>query len=111
MRSEMRTTRVIVRAAGTLSDGRRLHLPVHFDLIETQDFHDGLPGLTFSYGNLELDEAPAELLSGGLRRIPHLYLVGSNAALEIHMHSAESFTVVRFIGAQPYMHLSSVAAA
>ena len=51
MRRQMRTNRVLMNQAGTLSDSVRTDVKVHFDLVETQDIVDGVPDLEFSFGN------------------------------------------------------------
>jgi hypothetical protein len=57
---EMKTKRLIVNAAGTISDTGGLSVAVRFDLIGTLDFVDGTPSLEFSFGDLRYmdDDAP-----------------------------------------------------
>jgi hypothetical protein len=55
MSNEMRTNRVMLDEPGRISDGFTLNIKVRFDLIETQDFMEGKPGLKFVYGNLRYE--------------------------------------------------------
>jgi hypothetical protein len=94
MRIEMKTTRVIVNQEGRISDGAGLDVPVRFDLIGTQDFEDGVPGVEFSFGDLRFgDEARHRIASLAISRKP-LILVGGGVQATIVLNGPDAFTAM-----------------
>src|SRR5579863_9043705 len=97
MRREMRTNRVLMNQAGTLSDSVRTDVKVHFDLIETQDLVDGVPDLEFSFGNLRFaEEASSDVSSLVLARKPVL-LAGGGIQTTILLSGPNAFTVMSVV--------------
>jgi hypothetical protein len=97
MARKMMTKRVFINQPGTLSDRLETKIKVHFDLIETQDFADGVPDLQFSFGNLRFgDEATPSVLSAVDLRTP-LVLAGGGISTTILLSGPNAFTVVGFV--------------
>jgi hypothetical protein len=97
MRREMRTVNLISNKAGTISDCVRTNVKVHFDLVETQDFVDGVPDLEFCFGNLRFeDEAKQEISSLVLFGAP-LVLAGGGIQTTILLNGPNAFTVMSVI--------------
>jgi hypothetical protein len=93
----MKTKRVISNEAGTISDCVRTEVKIHFDLVETQDFVDGVPDLEFSFGNLRFgDEATPEISSLAQFRAP-LVLSGGGIQTTILLNGPNAFTVMSVI--------------
>ena len=94
MTRKMATKRVMINEPGTLSDRLETKIRVHFDLIETQDFVDGVPDLEFSFGNLRFgDEATLSVLSHSFSRTP-LVLEGGGICTTILLSGPNAFTVM-----------------
>jgi hypothetical protein len=97
MRSEMKITRKIANEFGVLSDQDRMVVEVWFDLIETQDFDEGLPTRAFSYGNLQFKREPMPDVAQRLLSMRSLHLTGAGIQVGIRLQSLDSFTVVTAI--------------
>ena len=97
MRCEMKTVRKITDELGVISDHDRLVISVQFDLIETQDFDEGVPVRSFSYGNLQFHRDPKPELVSRLLSLRSVNLTGAGVQTAIHLHSLNSFTVVSAI--------------
>ncbi len=94
MRSEMRIVRRITDELGVISDCDRLIIGVRFDLIETQDFDEGVPVRTFSYGNLQFHRDPKPDLVSRLLSLNSVNLTGAGVQTAIRLQTLNSFTVV-----------------
>jgi hypothetical protein len=93
----MKTIRLISNEAGTITGRMQTNVKVHFDLIETQDFVDGLPDLEFGFGNLRFgDEATAQISSLARFRAP-LVLAGGGIQTTILLNGPNAFTVMSVI--------------
>ena len=109
MRREMRTVNVISNEAGTISDRAHASVKVHFDLVETRDFVDGVPDLGFCFGNLRFeDQAKSEISSFVLYGGP-LVLAGGGIKTTILLNGPNAFTVVSAIE-KNYLRKSTIAA-
>ncbi len=97
MRSEMKITRKIANESGVLSDHDRLVVDVWFDLIETQDFDEGVPSRAFSYGNLQFKREPIPAVAKRLLSLRSLHLTGAGIQAAVRLQSLDSFTVVSVI--------------
>jgi hypothetical protein len=91
--TETRTNHQLIDAAGTISwPGGSLD--VTFNLIELQDSINGVPGRTYSYGNLRFSdrlESSAALLFLSSTR---LVLTGGGVETSICLYGINSFTVM-----------------
>jgi hypothetical protein len=97
MRRQMRTNRVLMNQAGTLSDSVRTDVKVHFDLVETQDIVYGVPDLEFSFGNLRFeDEAKNNVAWLALAHSP-VVLAGGGIQTTILLSGLNAFTVMSVI--------------
>jgi hypothetical protein len=93
----MRTTNVISNEEGTISNCVDTRVRVHFDLVETQDFVDGVPDLEFSFGNLRFaDEANPQVASLARFRAP-LVLSGGGIETTILLNGPNAFTVISVV--------------
>jgi hypothetical protein len=109
MARKMMTKRVFINQPGTLSDRLETKTKVHFDLIETQDFADGVPDLQFSFGNLRFgDEATPSVLSAVHLRTP-LVLAGGGISTTILLSGSNAFTVMGVIQETP-VYTANIAA-
>lgn len=92
-RTETRTTLQIIDAAGTISwPGGSLNIT--FNLIELQDFTDGLPGRKYSYGNLRFqDRLESSVVMLFLSR-SRLTLTGGGIETAVCLYGLNSFTVM-----------------
>jgi hypothetical protein len=97
MQREMKTLRTIANQAGTISDRLRLTVKVRFDLIETQDFVDGVPDLEFSYGNLRFSDESEPQVLPLIRCRNHLTLQGGGIQTTIRLNGPTAFTVTSSI--------------
>jgi hypothetical protein len=97
MNREMRTLKVISNEEGTISNCVHSSVKVHFDLVETQDFVDGVPDLEFSFGNLRFPvEAKPQISILANRRMP-LILSGGGIETTILLNGPNAFTVMSVI--------------
>jgi hypothetical protein len=97
MRREMKTIRLITNEAGTITDSVHTKVKVHFDLVETQDFVDGVPDLEFGFGNLRFgDEATPQISSLALFGAP-VVLAGGGIQTTILLNGPNAFTVMSVI--------------
>lgn len=109
MSREMRTKKVIANEAGTLSDRVHMNVKTYFDLVETQDFIDGVPDLEYSYGDLRCgEEARPRLSTLALSRKP-LILAGGGIQTTILMSGPNAFTVMSVIR-EIHVHQADIAA-
>jgi hypothetical protein len=93
----MKTIRVIENEAGIISDCARTKVKVYFDLVETQDFIDGVPDLEFSFGNLRFeDESNHKISSLAQFRAP-VVLSGGGIQTTILLNGPNAFTVMSVI--------------
>jgi hypothetical protein len=93
----MRTKRMMSNQAGTISNCVQTEVKVLFDLVETQDFVDGVPDLEFSFGNLRFgDEASHQISSLAHHRAP-LVLSGGGIQTTILLNGPNAFTVMSVI--------------
>ena len=97
MHSEMKVIRHIKKELGVLSDHNRMIVEVWFDLIETQDFDEGVPSRAFSYGNLQFKREPKPEIAKRLLSMQSLHLTGAGIQTAIRLHTLDSFTVVSAI--------------
>lgn len=94
MRNCVRSKRVLVNEKGRISGCEGLDIMVRFDLVETQDFIDGIPSLIFSYGNFRYEDkhtsqVVSRLLCGAL-----LNLKGCGIDTVISLNGPYTFTVM-----------------
>jgi len=94
MCNEVRVTREILNANGILSSPRFSDIQVRFDLIETQDFVDGIAGGKFSYGNLRFVDKPAAPVREFLMSHTRLVLKGGGIQTTVCFNELNAFTVV-----------------
>jgi hypothetical protein len=93
----MRTIKVISNEEGTISDCVHTSVKVQFDLVETQDFVDGVPDAEFSFGNLRFsDEANPKLSFLAQFRAP-VVLAGGGIETTILLNGPNAFTVMSVI--------------
>ena len=97
----MRTLRTVANQAGTISDCLDLKVKVRFDLIETQDFVDGVPDLEFSYGNLRFTDELDPQISSLIRSHTRLTLQGGGIQATIRLNGPGAFTVTSPITQTP----------
>ena len=97
MLRQMRTIRLISNEAGTISDSVHTKIKVHFDLVETQDFIDGVPDLEFSFGNLRFGDEASPQISSLVRRRAPLALSGGGIQTTILLNGPNAFTVMSVI--------------
>jgi hypothetical protein len=92
---EMKTTRRIENQEGTISDPFGLNIPVCFDLIETQDFIEGVPVRNFTYGNLRLEkERGATISSLVVYQARLLMLTGGGIQAAVRFFGPDAFAVL-----------------
>jgi hypothetical protein len=97
MHREMRTIKVISNKEGTISDCAHTDVKVHFDLVETRDFVDGVPDLEFSFGNLRFAaDANPKISSLAQFRAP-VVLAGGGIETTILLNGPNAFTVISVI--------------
>jgi hypothetical protein len=97
MLREMKTIRLISNQVGTISDCVHTSFKVHFDLVETRDFVDGVPDLEFGFGNLRFgDEAKSRISSLASFRAP-LVLSGGGIQTTILLNGPNAFTVMSVV--------------
>jgi hypothetical protein len=105
----MRTTKVIANEAGTISDSVHTKVKVHFDLIETQDFVDGVPDLEFCFGNLRFGDEVKPRISSLARFGAPLVLAGGGIQTTILLNGPNAFTVMSVIK-EIHIHKADIAA-
>lgn len=91
---EMKTKRLIVDAAGTISDSGGLNVAVRFDLIGTLDFVDGTPSLEFSFGNLRYMDRDGPQVSSRSLFGTNVTLKGGEIQTTVLLNSPFAFTVM-----------------
>lgn len=91
---QMTTKRLIVDAAGTISDSAGLNVVVRFDLIGTLDFVDGTPSLEFSFGNLRYMDHDAPQVNSRVRYRTSVNLKGGGIQTSVLLTSPFAFTVM-----------------
>jgi hypothetical protein len=91
---EMRTTRRIENESGTISDSFGLKIPVRFDLIETQDFIEGIPVGNFTYGNLRMEKDRAAKVASLVMYRARLLLTGGGIQASVRLFEFGAFTVM-----------------
>jgi hypothetical protein len=94
MRSCVRSKKVFENEIGRISGCNGLDIKVRFDLVETQDFVDGVPSLIFRYGNFRyaeehISQVHSNLLCGAL-----LKLRGRGIEVSISLNNPDKFTVI-----------------
>ena len=94
MLREMKTIRRISNEAGTISVGAHTNVKVNFDLVETQDFVDGVPDLQFSFGNLRFEDETNPQISSLVRFGAPLGLSGGGIQTTSLLNGPNAFTVV-----------------
>ena len=94
MGQETKIVRSIRDAAGTISYLRSAVLPVHFDLLETQEFLNGLPVFSLSLGNLRYDAKSERIFSAFVSSHARLILEGGGIQATVYLHKANEFTVM-----------------
>lgn len=93
-RSETRTTLQIINEAGTISWPGGGGIAVYFNLIEMQDFHNGVAGRKYSYGNLRFrDHLESSVVLLFLSRTK-LTLTGGGIHAGVCLYGLNSFTVM-----------------
>ena len=93
-RNESKTTLQVINEAGTISWPGGFKIEVYFNLIEMQDFADGVPGRKSSYGNLRFrdhHESSVVLLFLSKTR---LILTGGGIQTAVCLYGLNSFTVM-----------------
>lgn len=92
--SETRTNLQIMNAEGTITCPSSFKLDVNFNLIELQDYNNGVAGRKYSYGNLRfrdhLESSVALLFLSRTR----LVLTGGGIQAAVSLYGLNSFTVV-----------------
>lgn len=97
MRSEVRTNRLFVNEEGRISGYRGLSIRVRFDLTETQDFVDGVPGLEFSFGNFRYKDIHAPQVNLHVLSGARVNLNGGGIQTAISLNGPDTFTVINNI--------------
>jgi len=93
-KSESQTTLQIINEAGTISWPGGGRISIYFNLIEIQDFHDGVPGRKYSYGNLRFrDHLESSVVLLFLSRTK-LTLTGGGIETAVCLYGLNSFTVM-----------------
>jgi hypothetical protein len=93
-RTETRTNLQIINEAGTISWPGGSSIDVTFNLIELQDFTDGVPGRKYSYGNLSFrDRLESSIVLLFLSRT-RLVLTGGGIQTAVCLYGINSFTVM-----------------
>ncbi len=96
-RTETRTNLQIIDQAGTISWPGGSSIDVTFSLIELQDFTNGVPGRTYSYGNLRFrDDLESSVVLLFLSRT-RLTLTGGGIQTAVCLYGLNSFTVMGYI--------------
>ncbi len=91
--NEIRTTLQILNEEGSISWPGGSKLSVRFNLIEMQDFTNGIPGRKYSYGNLQFrDHLESSVVLVFLSRT-RLVLTGGGIQTAICLYGLNSFTV------------------
>ncbi|MFZ0743336.1 MAG: hypothetical protein WAM85_02975 [Terracidiphilus sp.] len=91
---ETQTTLQIINEPGTISCPGSFKLDVYFNLIEMQDFHDGVPGRKYSYGNLRFrDQLESSVVLLFLSKT-RLVLTGGGIQTAVCLYGLNSFTVM-----------------
>lgn len=92
--NETRTNLQIMNQAGTITCPGSFKLDVNFNLIELQDFKDGVPGRKYSYGNLRFrDHLESSVVLVFLSKT-RLILTGGGIQAPVSLYGLNSFTVV-----------------
>jgi len=94
MRSEVRTNCVIVNEQGRISDSKGMNIKVHFDLTETQDFVDGIPGLKFGFGDVRYRSKHTPELVARVHSRARVNLKADGIERTVYMNSPVGFTVI-----------------
>ncbi len=97
MCSEVRVNKEIADQPGLLSCPESLDLEVRFDLMETQDFSDGVAGGKFSYGNLRFVHPLTAPVAALLMSHTRLALKGGGIQTTVCFNQLDAFTVVSAI--------------
>jgi len=97
MLREMKTIRLISNEAGIITDRVHTKVKVHFDLVETQDFVDGVPDLEFGFGNLRFGDEAKDRISSLARFRAPLVLAGGGIQTTILLNGPNAFTVMSVI--------------
>jgi hypothetical protein len=93
-RIETRTTLQIINQEGTISWPGGGGISVYFNLIEMQDFHNGVSGRKYSYGNLRFrDHLESSVVLLFLSRT-RLILTGGGIQTAVCLYGLNSFTVM-----------------
>jgi hypothetical protein len=94
MSTEMRTNRVFMDQPGRISDTEGMNISIHFDLVETQNFVNGVPGPEFAFGNLRYPEKHKSQVLSRLHARTRVNLQGGGIQTTVFLNSLTSFTVM-----------------
>jgi hypothetical protein len=94
MSIEVRTLRMIVNEKGRISVGKDLNIKVRFDLTETQDFFDWVPGMKFNFGDLRYSSRYTRKFVSLVFSRTRVNLKGDGVYTSVFMNNSVAFTVI-----------------